>query len=293
MLYRHLAAVLLLSLSARTTMAQDETVLRALTPEQLEKTLKAADIEFQKLADMKANTFFYDYKIKDLNLRLYYMDGKRLMLDTLFAALPLEKINEWNLGPTFSRAGLGKDDKGAAHTMVESHLNLKGGVTEAAINEFLNVFVEELDQFQNFARAARPRDDTPKEERAFKEVPADLLEKALTELKIKYAKAPAGSGGFAYEYQSGATKIVLTNWGKDMMLEAKFPKISLENVNQYNLDRKFIRAVSYNNKKGQYTGLEANMSFTGGVTESILRNFISIFEEDVREFALYVQKAAK
>jgi len=33
------------------------------------------------------------------------------------------------------------------------------------------------------------------------------------------------------------------------MLEAKFPKISLEKVNQYNLDRKFIRTVSYQNKK--------------------------------------------
>ena len=77
------------------------------------------------------------------------------------------------------------------------------------------------------------------------------------------------------------------------MLEARFAKIPLDKVNQYNLDRKFIRAVAYNTKKGEYTRLEVNLSFAGGVTESILRNFISVFEEDVEAFAAYVRKTSE
>src|SRR5438477_5790494 len=143
---RALAGLLVLGLLSGVGRAQEEKVFSALTPEQLESTLKASKIEFKKLADKKANTFFYDYQTKNFNLRLYYLDGKQLLLDTLFGALPLEKVNEWNLGGKFSRAGSGKDDKGGSYTMVESRLNLKGGVTEAALKEYLSSFEEELDQ---------------------------------------------------------------------------------------------------------------------------------------------------
>ena len=87
------------------------------------------------------------------------------------------------------------------------------------------------------------------------------MEKMLDDLKIKYTKSPLTNGSVAYQYQVGSANVVLTNWGKDLMLEAKFPKISLEKVNQYNVNRKFIRTVSYNNKKGEFTTLEANLNF--------------------------------
>jgi hypothetical protein len=292
MLFRHLSAVLVLGMFSRGAGAQ-EIVYRMLTPEQLEKMLKGSRIEYKKLADKKANTFFYDYKTKDFNLRLYYLGGKQLMLDSLFAAMPLEKVNEWNVGAKFTRAGLGKDDKGGSFTVIDTHLNLRGGVTQGAVKEFLNAFVEDLEEFQSFVRASEPRKDVAKEEKTYQEIPPDLLERILEDLKIKYAKVPLPNGSVAYRYESKDSKIVLMNWGKDMMLEAKFPKLSLEKVNQYNLDRKFIRAVAYNNNKGEYIGLEANMSFLGGVTESIVRNFIAVFEEDVRECALYVKKASE
>jgi hypothetical protein len=291
--YRALASFLALVLSSGIVHAQQEKVFPALTPEQLETALKGWKIEFKKITDKKANTFFYDYQTKNFNLRLYYLDGKQLLLDTLFGALPLEKVNEWNLSGKFSRAGSGKDDKGGTYTMVESRLSLKGGVTERAIKEYLASFIEELDQFETFLRAAAPRKDTPKEEKAFKEIAAERVERILDELKIKYVKVPLTSGQTAYEYQSKDTKIALTSWGKDMMLTAKFPKVPLDKVNQYNLDRKFIRAVAYSTKKSEYTSLEVNLSFAGGVTDSIVRNFISVFEEDVEAFAAYLRKAAE
>src|SRR5579863_8078778 len=149
MLFRHLAAVLVLGMFSRGVGAQ-EIVYRMLTPEQLEKMLKSSRIEYKKLVDKKANTFFYDYKMKDFNLRLYYLGGKQLMLDSLFAAMSLEKVNEWNLGAKFTRASLGKDDKGGSFTVIDTHLNLRGGVTQGAVKEFLKAFVEDLEEFQSF-----------------------------------------------------------------------------------------------------------------------------------------------
>jgi hypothetical protein len=288
--HRRLAGALILVLSG-LTYAQESKIYSALTPKQLEDTLKGSKVEFKKLADKKSNTFFYDYRAKNFNLRLYYQDGKQLVVDSLFSGLPLEKINEWNLGGKFSRAGLGKDEKNDSYTVVETHLNLKGGVTEGAIQAFLNGFTEELDQFDGFLRVALPRKEAPKEEKSLKDVSDELVERILDDLKIKYTKVPLANGQITYHYESKGTKIRLTNWAKDLMLEAKLAKLPLDKVNQYNLDRKFVRAVAYSNKKGEYTTLEVNLSLAGGLTESILRNFISVFEEDVEAFAVYIRKA--
>ena len=292
MLGRHVASVLVLVLLAPIGGAQEEQVYPALTPEQLESTLTHSKIEFKKLADKTGNSLLYDYQVKDLNVRLAYAAGRHLMLNTLFGALTLEKANQWNLSGKFSRAGVGQDDKGASFTVLESHLNLKGGITGAAIDEFLHAFTNELQDFQMFVQATQPGKELAKEEQTFKEVSAERLEKILADLKIKFTKVPLKGGLPVYRYQSKETTIVLTNWGKDMMLEAKFPKLPLANVNQYNLDRKFIRTVAYKNKLGEYTGLEANLNFQGGVTDSIVRNFIAVFEEDAREFGVYAKKAS-
>ena len=54
-----------------------------------------------------------------------------------------------------------------------------------------------------------------------------------------------------------------------------------------------VRAVAYSTKKGEYTNLEMNLNIVPGVTESIVRNFISVFEEDVEAFAAYVRKGSQ
>jgi Putative bacterial sensory transduction regulator len=289
MRYGYLAGLVIFVVTVPLVQAQEQRVFPALTPAQLESTLKAGKVEFNKIADKKANTFFYDFKAKAFNLRLYYLDGKQLLMDTLFPALPLEKLNDWNLGSNLSRAALGKDEMGGAFTVIGSQLSLRGGVTDGAIREFMYTFIEEVGQFQALIRDSDNRKEALKEF-AFKELPALKLDKMLDDLKIKYAKSPLANGAFAYQYKVGSANVVLTNWGKDLMLEAKFPKMTLEKVNQYNVNRKFIRTVSYNNKNGEFTTLEANLNFQGGVTDSIVRNFISVFEEDVNEFSQYVAK---
>jgi len=106
-------SVFVLLLTASMGQAQEEKIYRGLTPEQLESTLQKGKIEFKKIPDKKANTFFYDFKAKTFNLRLYYLEGKQLMVDTLFQRCPWKRSTNWNLGTNFSRAGLGKDDMGA------------------------------------------------------------------------------------------------------------------------------------------------------------------------------------
>ncbi len=285
-----IVSVLALGLWCGPTTAQEDKVYRMLTTDQLEATLKGAGIDFKKSADQKPNSFLYDFKNKAYNVRLYYLDGKQLMMDTLLGAQALEKVNEWNLSSHFSRAGLGKDDKGAAYTVLACQLNLKGGVTAGGVQEFFSNFPEELDKFQVFARG-EPRKDVAVKEPAFKEVTPEKMEKLLEEMKIKFTKAPVAKGTFAYHYEAKGAKVVLTNWGKDMMLEAKFPKMTIAKVNQYNLERKFILAVSYTTKNGDYTTLEVNLNFLGGVTDSIIRNFVAVFDEDISEFTKYSQTA--
>ncbi len=243
---------------------QTTGIPRALSAAELESILKLSKIDFTKLADTKTGGYFYDFKVGEFNLRLNYHAGDRLLVDTLFPALKLEKANQWNLSGKFSRAAVGEDDKGASYAMLESHLNLKGGVSGAAIQAFLDAFGRELSEFDSFIQAGQPRKDIAKEEDGFKDVLPARLEKTLAELKIAFTKVPLKGGSFAYRYQSKETPIVLTNWGKDMMLEAKFAKLPMDKVNQYNLERKFVRAVAYKNKLGEYYRPGSQFEFPGG-----------------------------
>src|SRR5262249_23146937 len=133
--------------------AQAQEFFRPLTTEQLEATLKKAKIEYKKLEDRMPGTYFYDYKQGEYAVRLYYLNGKELMVDTLMPALPLDKVNHWNLGAKYSRAGVTRDDKGDSFTVVESRLNIKGGVTEETIRDHLSNFIDELAQFHKLAKA--------------------------------------------------------------------------------------------------------------------------------------------
>ena len=264
-----------------------------LTSEQVENALKLAKIEFTKPAAPIGGGYVYDFKIRDFNLRLTGAAGPRLTLSTLMPGLAPDKVKQWNASGKLSKVALGEDDKKNSYSVLEAQLDLKDSAGSVAIQEFLAAYTKELAEFEAIVKAESPSADVANEEDAFKEVVPARLEKTLADLKIKFTKVPFRGGFFAYRYQANNTPIVLTNWGKDMMLEAKFPKVSIDKVNRYNLERKFIRAVAYNNKLGAYAGLEANLSFQGGITDSIVRNFIAVFEEDVREFGAYVAKASQ
>ena len=85
-------------------------------------------------------------------------------------------------------------------------------------------------------------------------------------------------------------RLRLTNFGgTDLMIDAQFKNLALETVNDYNLKRKFIRAVAYDIRGTEFTSLETNLDCAGGVSDSIVRYFIRAFSDEVKQFTNYVQ----
>jgi putative sensory transduction regulator len=72
--------------------------------------------------------------------------------------------------------------------------------------------------------------------------------------------------------------------GRDLMLVAKFPSVSLSAINQWNRGAKFSRAVFYQDKAEDYSTLEANLDIQGGVTDDTIRHFISRYDEELKQF---------
>lgn len=288
------AAFLLVAPQARA----QEQIYRSLTTEQMEEMLRRLNIDFKKVPAKTQGNFYYDYKKNNYSIRLYYYNGKDLMLDALFNAISLEKINEWNQRAKFSRANLQKDDKGP-FTVLESNLDLIGGITEGTVRQFLITFDEELKSFSKHvsggggAGVITPPQKDPVVvgggEKIITDVPSDLLERVLDGLGHKYKKtAMQNNAGHYYDYTSKNFQVRLYNYGKDLMIDCVFKEIPIDKVNKYNVDRSFIRCVLYEDKMGKYTALEANMDCVGGVTESIIREFIRVFDEETVAFSKYV-----
>jgi hypothetical protein len=279
-----LVVVLLLSSAAS---GQDK-VYTSMTTEQLENLMKDMEIQFKKMPG-KNDVVFYDFERNNYKIRMHYFAGKDLMLDALFAKFPVDKINQWNIRAKFSRAVLHKDDKGE-FTALEWNLDLLGGVTDAAVKHFIKTFDQEVKDFDKFLGAAAVP-STPQVEDVYKIVTSDRLEKIFDGLKLTYKKSALKSGGEFYDFERSNFKMRLYNYGgKDLMIDATFRKAPLEEVNKYNLDRKFIRAVLYSQGGNEWTALESYLEGAGGVTDSIVRHFINVFDEEVKAYAKYLSK---
>lgn len=290
----HLRCVLTLAavLLAGTARAQDQKIIRSLSAEQLEAMLKTFNIEYKKVKSKVEGNFLYDYKKNNYNLRVYLFKGKDLMVDAELNAAALEKINDWNINAKFSRASLHKDDKGS-FSVLEWNLDLVGGVTEETVRHFLNTFDDEVRAFSDFLDkkgGAVAKNVEPKEEKTYKEVSSELVEKVLKDAGLDFKKTEMtdNPGQFIYELTGKDQKLRLHNWGKDLMIDARFKKIGLEKVNKWNTQRNFVRAVDYKVKNQEFTALEANLDCAGGVSEGILRYFVTVFDEEVRAFAKFI-----
>ena len=276
-------AVGLSNAGAPSARAQDDKVFKQLTAEETEALLQSLKIQFKKTPAKKEGIFYYDFQRGGQNMRLYWYNGRDLMLDVVFPKLPLDQVNLWNVRAKFSRACLHKDEKGE-FTALEANIDLQGGVTEGAVRQFFKVFDDEVKLFAKLAGGSADDDAV------YTKVTSDKLEGVLKGLNIAFKKLEAKGGATAYDFESNNHKLRLVNFGgSDLMIDAHFKKLKLEDVNQYNLNRKFIRCVAYNVKGNEYTSLESNLDCVGGVTDAIVRNFIRAFDIEVTEFSKYVQ----
>ena len=127
------------------------------------------------------------------------------------------------------------------------------------------------------------------EEQVFSPVTDEKLEGILKSMSFEFTKKE-GKSATLFEFEFENRKFRLTNFGgKDIMLDTMFKKIPLEDVNGYNLQKKFIRVVSYDGRGEGHTSLEANLDCEVGTTDGILRYFILGFTEDAKTFGKYVQ----
>jgi hypothetical protein len=121
-----------------------------------------------------------------------------------------------------------------------------------------------------------------------KAVTDGLVEQVLGELKVEYKKHAPEGGATIYDLRVAGFAMRLCNFdGKDLKIAAGFRKITLEAINKYNVDRKFVRVVYYATP-AERTALESNLDCAAGVTKDMVRHFITAFLPEVRDFAEYV-----
>jgi hypothetical protein len=260
----------------------------------LEDILRELDIRYKKATE-KGGGVVYDFERNGYKIRLSNLGGEDLMLDALFTPVSVERINAWNVRASFSRGVLYPGD-GKPYAAVENNLDCVGGVTSGAIKQFIRRFDAEVKAFDEFlgdsGTAALRASAKSSVEAVYPGVTSELLEEVLKGLKLNYKKNALNNGAaFLYEFQQNNVPIRLHNWGgKDLMLAAHFRKTTLKEANEFNLKRKFIRAVFYQDGAPAYTALERNLDVEGGVTENILRNFITSYAADVKEFERFLGK---
>ena len=262
----------------------DDKVIRALMPDQAADLLKSLNLDFKKEHVEKAQVHYFDFTRNKFKIRLHLMNaGKELMLDALFPVAPLNQVNQWNVKARFTRAVIDRDKQGQ-YTALESNLNLAGGVTLEAVKLFFVSFDEELAAFQKFI-ATKPGDGE-----IYTNLSNERLENLLKDANIPFQKNVNPNGLGLFVFKTMDCEIRLHNFGgKDLMLDAHFGKMDLEDANQWNLKKKFIRTVVYTEKGKTYSALEANLDITGGVTDGIVRQFLAAFSEDLAEFQNYLK----
>jgi hypothetical protein len=128
----------------------------------------------------------------------------------------------------------------------------------------------------------------------FKNVSSVRLEKLLADMDISYKKVNGTRDGvYFYDFTRNNYKIRLHNYeGKDLWIDALFSdRMSPENVNRWNVQAKFSRCVLLTNNDKNTVSLENQIDCLGGCTDAIIRQFITRFDTEVRNFAAFVKNA--
>jgi hypothetical protein len=268
--------------------SKEARVHTAISVEHLEGLLKGMEIDFKKTElKSKREGHYFAFARGKFKLGLYDHGGRELMVVSDFKALPLEFLNQWNRGRKQTRAVLHQGGK-REFASLEAVLDVAAGVTDDTVRHFLRRFEEELKQFDKLVHRSETR-----EEEVYPSLPPEHLEKILKLQKIAF-KRTAGkkAGNFIYAFARDSYKFRIYDFqGADLMIEATFSPAALEQVNRYNLTRKFVRAVLHQPAGGNaFTTLEANLDCTGGVSDSIVSYFLQTFLDETRQFDRFLSK---
>jgi hypothetical protein len=276
------AAVVLLP-----AVAPAQEVFKEVSAQRLEGILGNMGIQYKKF-DAGNGVTYYDFTSKNLILRLTNFNGKDLMIDIYLPAIDTKAVNDWNMKAKFSRVYLRKDAKGKDSVVLASNLDVTGGVTEDTIKHFIRGFDKEIAAFGTASTPAVGQDEV------FKGIPTARLEKILDGMKITYKKGSMGKDVW-YDFTKNVGGkdyfVRLTNFDEqDLMIDAWFPTSTVAKVNYWNVKRSYVRAVLYpaSGNTQAHTALEANLDCVGGTADSIIRYFITTFDQEVRDFDNYL-----
>jgi hypothetical protein len=126
----------------------------------------------------------------------------------------------------------------------------------------------------------------------YRNVTPEKLEAILKELNITYDKVKGKAEGIQfYDFGKNDFRIRLHNYqGKDLWIDAHFSdKLTLDEVNKWNVRAKFSRAVVLKGDK-ETVSLEAQLDCLGGVSDSIIKQFIGRFDGELVQFSKFISK---
>ena len=195
---------------------------------------------------------------------------------------------QWQKGNVFGPAqpyDWHKDASGEL-SILEYGLDISGGATAGTFKQFIVRFDDELKKYDKFILGGPGGEDI-----FLAEVTNEKLENIFKTQGINFQRKVNNAGVVMFDFELNGQKLRMYNFGgKDLMIDAHFRKISLEDANRYNLNRKFVRAVNYKGKDVEYTALENNLDCEVGVTEGMIRNWINSFGDDARHFSEFCKK---
>ena len=148
-----LSACLAFSLFLTREIFSQSKVYRTVSNDAVEKILQSLELKYQKAErkDKDSTTMYFDFTRGGQPFRLYNY-GNDLWIECTFEKkLIAADINRWNAEAKFSRLVL-IEQKDKTILSLESQLDCLGGVTDAAIKQYINRFDEEAKKFAKFAK---------------------------------------------------------------------------------------------------------------------------------------------
>lgn len=140
---------------------------------------------------------------------------------------------------------------------------------------------------------ASAQDKKEKKSTVYRNVSVEKLESILEDMKIEFNKTEGKSKGiWFYDFERSNFKVRLHNYqGHDLWIDVVFTdKISLKEINAWNVRAKFSRAVQVKNDDRITTSLEAQLDCEGGVTDGMIRQFILRFDDEIKNFVQHLTK---
>lgn len=135
-----MATFCLLNVSG-TANAEEKEVITRMSAGRIERIVQAFR-EVKEFKEVGNNT--YRFEVNGLKMALFNK-GETMQLYAVFnGKVTLSRINEWNKTKRFSRAYLDRDDD----PVLESDLDLEGGVTEENVDAWIRTYVLSLRLFK-------------------------------------------------------------------------------------------------------------------------------------------------